>query len=611
MERQLELLSPAKNLEQGITAIDHGADAVYIGAPQFGARVAAGNSMADIEALVRHAHLFGSKVFATVNTLLFDQELEDARQMIWQLYHAGVDALIVQDLGLLETDLPPIELHASTQTHNRDPRRIKFLEQVGFKRIILARETSLDEMSALRETVSADLEAFIQGALCVCYSGQCYMSQYLNGRSGNRGACSQPCRSAYDLLNAEGKVLHRNEHLLSLKDFSAAQHIENMIDAGITSFKIEGRLKDISYVKNVTAYYRRLLDGIMARREGLKPASSGQTVFFFEPDLERTFNRGFTDYFLVGRQSMASRATQKSLGKKLGAVVSSQGNRLTINCQEPLTAGDGLCYFNEKNQLEGFLVNHVNGHQIVANKAVAVKSGTTIWRNNDYAFEKQLQGATSERKIAVSMTLEQTATGVRLSLIDADGCQAYAENDGTPQPANNAERAKESIEKQLGKLGGTPFRMETLKLQFDTLPFLPAATLNELRRQAVEQLLERRLDYFHPNDKPFVANDIPYFEPQVDYHANIINDSAEAFYRRHQAPCTERGVEQSHDYGGKALMTCKYCLRYELGQCLKLKCNATVAPDYQGTLYLTNNGRRFRLQFNCQPCEMQVLAAEG
>lgn len=608
MERQLELLSPAKNLEQGITAIDHGADAVYIGAPQFGARVAAGNSMADIEALVRHAHLYGSKVFATVNTLLFDHELEAARQMIWQLYHSGVDALIVQDMGLLETDLPPIELHASTQTHNIDPRRIKFLEQVGFSRIILARETSLEQMKQLRESTTAELEAFVQGALCVCYSGQCYLSQYLNGRSGNRGACSQPCRSAYDLTNEHGALLQHNQHLLSLKDFSAAQHIETMIDAGITSFKIEGRLKDNCYVKNVTAYYRRLLDTIMARREGLKPASSGTTHILFEPDLERTFNRSFTDYFLVGRQPMASHTTQKSLGKQIGNALSSQGNKLTINTKEKLKAGDGLCYFNEQNLWEGFLVNHVDGNQIVANKTLHIKVGTPLWRNNDYAFEKLLQGNTSERKVAVSMTFEQTPSGVRLSLVDADGCQATVESEGTPPPANNKERAKESIEKQLGKLGGTPFRMESLKLQFDTLPFLPAATLNEMRRQSVEQLIAQRLAHYHPTDKTVAVNDTPYFEPQVGYRANIINDSAEAFYSRHHAKCIERGVEQTHDYGGKALMTCKYCLRYELGQCLKHKCNTTVAPEYQGTLYLNNNGRRFRLQFNCQQCEMQIMA---
>ena len=611
MKRSLELLAPAKNLEQGKAAIDHGADAVYIGAPLFGARVAAGNSIEDIDQLVKYAHLFGSKVFVTVNTLLFDDELEAAEKLTWELYNRGVDALIVQDMGLLEMHLPPIELHASTQTHNLDLRRVKFLEQVGFRRIILARETSLEQMAVMRKETTADLEAFIQGALCVCYSGQCYMSQYLNGRSGNRGACSQPCRSAYDLQNADGKILKHDEHLLSLKDFSAAQHIESMIAAGITSFKIEGRLKDLSYVKNVTAYYRRLLDGIMERQEGLKPASSGRTVFFFEPDLERTFNRGFTDYFLVGRQPMASHATQKSLGKKIGRITSSQGNRLTINSQETLTAGDGLCYFNEENRLEGFLVNHVNGNQVVANKAVVVKPGATVWRNNDYAFEKKLQGDSSERKVAVSMTFEPTGTGVRLTLHDADGCMATAETDCEKTAARDERRAKETIERQLNKLGGTPFRCTSFQLQMNPVPFLPASLLNELRRQAVEQLQQNRIAYFHPKDTTHTPNEIPYFESQLDYRANIVNTKAEAFYRRHQALCMERGLEATRQYHGKALMTTQYCLRYELGQCLMHKCNKTVAPDYQGPLYLLNNGNRFPLHFDCQACRMQVMTPES
>ena len=608
MDVKLELLSPAKNKEQGIAAINHGADAVYIGAPQYGARVAASNTMADIEALVKYAHIFHCKVFATVNTLLFDDELEEARQMIWQLYHAGVDALIVQDMGLLELDLPPIELHASTQTHNIDPRRIKFLEQVGFSRIILAREATLDQMKEIRNTTQAELEAFVQGALCVSYSGQCYMSQYLNSRSGNRGACSQPCRSAYDLTDGQGNILYHNQHLLSLKDFSAAQHIESMIDAGIRSFKIEGRLKDICYVKNITAYYRKLIDSIIARREGFAAASSGRTSIHFLPDPERTFNRGFTDYFLVKRQPMASHATQKSLGKRIGTVVESHGNQLTIKTKETLTAGDGLCFFNNQKQLEGFLVNHVNGNTVAANKPVELQPGTPIWRNNDYAFEKKLEGDTSERKISVSMTFGQTSHETFLSVVDEDGCQATVKTSEVFATANNPQKAQETIEKQLGKLGGTPFRLDTLNLQFDTLPFLPASTLNDLRRRAVERLEDIRIERFRPIDKTHRPNDIPYFEQMLDYRANIINSQSESFYRRHQAQCAERGLEQTQRYDGKALMTCKYCLRYELGQCLMHKNNKTISPDYQGELFLTNNGKRFRLQFNCKQCEMQIFA---
>ena len=609
MTTKLELLAPAKNLEQGKAAIDNGADAVYIGAPLFGARFAAGNSIEDIDKLVKYAHLFGSKVFATVNTILFDDELEEAQRLIWALYNTGTDAVIVQDMGLLELDLPPIELHASTQTHNIDPQRIKFLEQVGFKRIILARETSLEQMKVLRKTISADLEAFIQGALCVCYSGQCYMSLYLNGRSGNRGSCSQPCRSAYDLINETGKTLRHNEHLLSLKDFSAAQHIESMIDAGITSFKIEGRLKDISYVKNVTAYYRQLIDSIIAKREGLRAASSGRTTFFFEPDLERTFNRGFTDYFLQKRQPMASTTTQKSLGKKIGQVLSVNGAQLTIKTKETLTAGDGICYFNNENQLEGFLVNQVSGNKITANKQLEIKSGTLLWRNNDYAFEKQMQGTTSERKISVSMTFGETAEGVSLTIKDEDGCEATTETICEKMAANNKERAKDMITKQLSKLGGTPFQATEITLATNNLPFLPAAAINNLRRKAVDLLQDERLRHFYPKDTTLIPNEIPYFETCLDGRANIVNSKTEAFYRRHNVTTIERGPDQPN-IGFKKdfpLMTTKYCLRYELGQCLMHKCNKSIDKDYCGELYLLNNGRRFRLHFDCKNCEMQIL----
>lgn len=615
MKTKLELLAPAKNAEQGMAAIDHGADAVYIGASLFGARVAAGNSIVDIERLVKHAHMFGSKVFATVNTLLFDNELEDARQLMWQLYNAGIDAAIVQDMGLLELDPPPLELHASTQTHNIDPRRIKFLEQVGFKRIILARETSLRQMRELRKTVAADLEAFVQGALCVCYSGQCYLSKYLNSRSGNRGDCSQPCRSSYDLVNDEGKTLQRDKHLLSLKDFSAAQHLEEMIDAGITSFKIEGRLKDQSYVKNTTAYYRQLLDGIIARKEGLQASSSGKTVFYFTPDLEKTFNRGFTDYFLSGRHKMASHATQKSLGKQIGEVVSCKGNSITVKTVEPISAGDGICFFNRQNQLEGFLVNHADGNRITANKQLEIKSGTLLWRNNDYLFEKKMQGKTAERKIAVSMTLSDTDDGLLLQLVDEDGIGSAKSVKCDKEPATNEPRAKESAKKQLAKTGGTPFEVCDIQIKTNQTYFIPASHLNELRRIAIETLKEKRIEHFRPRDNQHVPNDLPYFETELDGLANIVNDKSESFYRRHGVSTIERGPDQPGketvlSNGNFPLMTTKYCLRYELGQCLQNKCNKGVDTDYRGGLYLLNNRRRLMLHFDCKKCEMSITSSE-
>ena len=612
MKSRLELLAPAKDAEQGIAAIDHGADAIYIGAPLFGARSSARNNIEDIERLVKYAHIFGSKVFATVNTLIFDNELNDARDMIWALYNIGIDAIIVQDMGILEMDLPPIELHASTQTHNIDIERIKFLEQVGFRRVILARETPLKQIASIRKEVKIDLESFVQGALCVCYSGQCYMSLYLNGRSGNRGCCSQPCRSAYDLINDEGKMLRKNEHLLSLKDFSAVQHLEELIDAGITSFKIEGRLKDMSYVKNVTAFYRRQLDKIIERKEGLRPSSSGKTVIYFEPELERTFNRGFTDYFLVGRKPMASTTTQKSTGKLIGSVIAVSNNTVTIDTHETLTAGDGICYFNNERQLEGFLVNHVNGNRITANKTLDIKSGAQLWRNNDFAFEKQLQGKTAERKIAVSMILDETYDGIRLTVRDEDGCEASAAVACVKEPARDIARAKETTEKQLSKLGSTPFEIRDITIDTEQPYFFPSSLINELRRSAIETHIMKRIETFKPADKHLIPNNIPYYSTHLDGRNNIVNDKAEDFYRRHGVTDIERGPDQPgiDIRDNFPLMTTKYCLRFELGQCLMHKCNKTIDKDYANSLFLHNTGRRFRLEFDCKHCEMQVFYAE-
>ena len=609
---KLELLSPAKNLEFGREAVNHGADALYIGAPAFGARAAATNTLEDVEALVRYAHLYGCKVFATVNTLLFDDELEPAVKMIRQLYNIGVDALIIQDLGLLECDLPPIELHASTQCHNASIERVKFMESVGFKRIILARETSLEQMRALRQATTADLEAFVHGALCVSYSGQCYMSQYLNGRSGNRGCCSQPCRSSYDLVTADGRLLLKDRHLLSLRDFNASQQLASMIDAGITSFKIEGRLKDLSYVKNITAYYRQLLDNLM---EGHTRASSGSCTFFFTPDPERTFSRGYTDYFFRGRQPMANFATQKAIGKEVGKVVKIGRNSLTVSGNTRFTPGDGLCYLDADGLMQGFLVNQADGQTLTPNRMPDLAVGTTLWRNHDQAFEKTLQGESAVRKVEVRLEFRATADGFSLQLTDEDGLQTQATVEAPHNEARDAQRAGEQIVKQLGKLGDSPFvARETV----DTTQgrwFLPASTLNALRREAVQQLIDLRISHFHPADTPRRTCEGATVPSALDYRANVLNAKAEAFYRRHGAQQVERGLEQTGDYGGKALMTTRYCLRYELGCCLQGKNenekrrNETVEIKPGDTLLLRNQERLFRLEFDCRECLMRICKA--
>ena len=612
---KLELLSPAKNLEFGREAINHGADALYIGAPAFGARAAATNTLEDIEALVQYAHLYGSKVFVTVNTLLFDNEIDDAVKMIHQLYNIGVDALLIQDMGLLECDLPPIELHASTQCHNASVERIKFLEQAGFRRVVLARETSLEQMREIRQATKMDLEAFVHGALCVSYSGQCYMSQYLNSRSGNRGCCSQPCRSTYDLYNGDGKLLIKERHLLSLRDFNASQQLHSMIDAGITSFKIEGRLKDLSYVKNITAYYRQLLDSMM---EGHEKVSSGNCTYTFTPDPERTFNRGYTDYFLRERQPLASFATQKSIGKKIGEVTSIGSYTLSISGTEPFANGDGLCYLDADGKMQGFLVNDVQGRTVTPNHMPDIKVGTAIWRNNDQAFEKQLQGRTAERKIGVEMLFCVSRRGFSLDIKDEDGVSVVqhmaAEHAESNKPLHNSN----NIVKQLSKLGNTPFVATKINDVTEGRYFITAGTLNELRRKAVELLKEYRIKHFHPEDRVRHDQNQPYPTAELDYRANVINDKAESFYKHHGVNEIERGLEQTEDYDDKALMTTKYCLRYELGCCLqgknekeerrKEKKLPFIAPT--DTLILRNNDRRFRLDFDCRQCLMHIYSAK-
>ena len=602
-----ELLAPARDAVYGREAINHGADAVYIGAPAYGARAAATNSIADIEQLTRYAHLYRARVFVTLNTALFDHELEQTVQMAHELYNVGVDALIIQDMGLLECSLPPIELHASTQCHNNSVEKVKFMESAGFARVILARETSLEQMQAIRSATQVELEAFVHGALCVSYSGQCYLSQYLTGRSGNRGACAQPCRSTYDLLDAKGRTLVQKSHLLSLKDFNASRHLKAMAEAGICSFKIEGRLKDLSYVKNITAYYRQLLDNMLS---GSSKPSSGKCNFTFAPDPDRTFNRGYTDYFLVDRQPMASFATQKSLGKRIGTVTAISRNSITLSGNEPLTAGDGLCFLDADGALQGFSVNAVTGRTVVPNRMPPIQVGTQVWRNNDQQFERQLKGSTATRTIGVEMEFGTTPSGFSLKIIDEDGVEIMHAVDSMHIECEKPQQNSDTIQRQLSKLGGTPF---VSTLSTDTTHgayLLPASTLNRLRREAVALLSEERIRQFRPRPVSRTDGLLPYPHPEVDYSANVLNAKSEQFYLRHKCHVLERGLEQTGDYEGKPLMTTRYCLRYELGCCRlgKSKGHPSVDLKPDEPLFLHNNGRRFRLEFDCRNCQMLLYA---
>lgn len=596
---KIELLIPAKDLHNGRVAIDHGADALYIGAPKFGARQAVGNSIQDIEALVQYAHLYGSKVYVTVNTLLYDEELEEAQRLIYSLYNAGADALIIQDLGILKLDFPPIKLHASTQCHNHSVERIQFLEKLGFQRAILARETDLNTIKAMRANSNIEIETFIHGALCVSYSGQCYISKMLTGRSGNRGECAQICRTCFDLCDANGEVLIKNKHLLSLRDMNRSAFLKEIFEAGVISLKVEGRLKDENYVKNVTSYYRKSLDMILGEGQRL---GSGKTTLFFNPDPDRTFNRGFTDYFLKGERSrMASFDTPKAMGKKIGRLRQDSSGKLFYDGDESVVNGDGLCFINQYGELEGFSVNHVAGNQIIPHKPLTSFRQVDLYRNVDKTFEKLLNGKTAERKIDVNILFEELENGFKLTIMDEDGCQGALRIESAKEPAKNPEMAMHQLESSLMKLGETPFVSSRVELETGSY-FFPNSMINKWRNEAVENLKAARIEHFkakaceHPYSPESLYED-------ASYKRNITNALHQEVYEDFGARNIECGVDKTLDFKDKEVMICKYCLRYELGQCKKQQ--RATAPE---PWYLKNSQSKFRLEFNCNQCVMKIIA---
>ena len=616
---KIELLLPAKDLSAGMTAINHGADAVYIGASAFGARQAAGNSLHDIEELVRYAHLYGSKVHVTVNTLLYNNELEGARKLLWELYNIGVDAVLIQDLGLLKLDIPPIALHASTQCHNHSVERIQFLEKLGFTRAVLARETDLETIQQIHNQTDIELEAFVHGALCVCYSGQCYISRMMTGRSGNRGECAQICRTRFDLQDASGKTLIRNKHLLSLKDMCRADYIEAMLKAGIVSFKVEGRLKNESYVKNVTAFYRRRLDAILEGNPEYQRVGSGITRFFFTPDLHKTFNREYTQYFIDGRrEQIASFDTPKAIGEPIGALIQRNGKYYvepqyskTSSLSSPgrgkklgstIVNGDGLCFINTEGELEGFLVNGVEGNRIIPHKPLSSFTKVALYRNIDKNFEKVLSGKTAERKIAVDMSFEELSDRVRLTVVDEDGCTAFVEECLELVPAQQPEKMAETLRTALSKLGGTPFEARNIVIPICTV-FLRTGFINELKTKVLDRLAAVRVEHFRPKDLPLCYHPETLFQ-HADYLRNITNEAHKSVYEDFGAKEIEYGLDKTEDYTGKIVMICKYCLRHEMGWCSK-KSSEKCPPQ---PLYLVSGRFKFRLIFDCSSCVMKLVA---
>ncbi len=603
--KNIELLAPAKDLESGIAAINYGADAVYIGAPKFGARVAAGNSLEDIKNLCEYAHLFYAKVYVTLNTILYDNELEEVEQLIHKLYEIGADAIIIQDMGILEMDLPPIPFFASTQTNNYTWQKVKFLEDAGIQRVILARELSLKQIQEIRSKTKVDLEFFIHGALCVSLSGQCYFSHAIDKGSANRGACAQACRSYYSLKDKDGKTLAKNKHLLSLKDLNLTDHINELLDSGITSFKIEGRLKDIAYVKNITSHYRKHIDLALETRKDFIKQSSGNIYSDFNSDPERTYNRGYTNYFINGRiEGIASIDTPKSIGKEIGKVKSIGPDYFKIESSLTLHNGDGICFFDDSLVLQGFNVNKVDNTKIHIDKTQDLKPGTIIYRNYDHQFNKQLSNSRTERKISVDIEINETEEGISIQAKDSDNIAITWDYNKQKEEAKNAELAIHNIKKQFSKGGDSVFRVGNVSVNINTPLFFPISELNELRRKTFGLLKDERIKTYQRSEFKTEKTSHNYPDEFLDYKGNVLNQKAINFYKRHGVKMIENAFEAQHNFKSKEIMTTRHCIKYQMGACEKYNNNAIKLNE---PLFLEDNNRSYKLDFNCKDCMMKVI----
>jgi putative protease len=604
--RKIELLAPAKNLECGIEAIKHGADAVYIGAPLFSARAAAGNTIDDIKTLADYAHMFNAKVYVALNTILSDKELSDAEKLIWQLYNdAGVDALIIQDMGITKLNLPPIPLHASTQVDNRTIDKVKFLEQAGFDQVVLARELTIEEIHDIASQTTAKIEVFVHGALCVCYSGQCYLSEALSGRSANKGACAQYCRLPYTLMDSEGETIVVRKHLLSMKDLNLSESLEELLDAGVSSLKIEGRLKDVSYVKNVVSYYRKKLDSIFLKRPEYICASSGRSIYTFEPDLSKSFNRGFTKYFLDGRiKDIWSVDSPKSIGEPIGKVTDITTRFFSVNTKKKISNGDGLCFFNNRKELEGIQVNRVDGKRIIPANMPSLRKGNFIYRNHDHEFEKILAKESAERKIGISINFEEKAFGFSLQATDEDSNSVVLNFECQKEKAHKDQ--SDNIRHNLGKTGSTIFKVEEIDIRFNDSYFIPASLLSDWRRQLTDRLLSVRKINYRQDIKQYKQTSHNFPINEITYLGNVMNDKAKEFYIQHQSSVSQFAFEKE-SRKDVPLMFTRHCIKQALGWCPK---EGGQKHPYKEPFYMIYNNSRLRLLFDCKDCEMKVYEAE-
>ena len=600
--RPIELLAPARDLLCGKEAILHGADAVYIGAPRFGARSAAGNSVEDIAELCAFAHLYSARIYVALNTILREEELKEAERLIHQLYSAGVDALIIQDMGITRLDLPPIPLHASTQMDNRTSEKVRFLQTVGFTQVVLARELTLAEIRAIAEETEVPLEVFVHGALCVSYSGQCYLSAALSGRSANRGECAQYCRLPYRMVDAEGKEIAVGKHLLSLKDMNRSDHLEELLDAGVSSLKIEGRLKEVAYVKNVTAYYRQRLDAILARRPEYRRASYGRSRFDFVPTLEKSFNRGFTPFFLHGRRvDITSFDTPKSLGEPIGTVKELKGNSFTVAGVKALHNGDGLTFFNARGELEGFRVNRIEQNRVFTLDRPMIRPKMALYRNVDQEFESVLAKSSAVRKLVVELTFSDHAFGFSLELKEESGARVSIVKPFQKGLARIDQAA--NIRTQLTKLGNTPFEASAVQIALSAQWFVPSSLLAEMRREGVERLLAAKRIRYQREERCLVPTEAQFPEKRLTYLGNVANSQAEAFYRAHGVEEVEPAFERQ-PRKEVPLMFTKHCLRYSMGWCpIRQKGKSPFKEPY----YLQYKDTLLRLKFDCAACQMLIF----
>lgn len=600
--RKIEILSPAKNLETGISAILHGADAVYIGADKFGARAYAGNSVEDIKKLVEFARPYFVKVYVAFNTVLTDEQMPDAEKLIHQLYEIGVDALIIQDMGILRLNLPPIQIHASTQTDNRTADKVNFLRQSGFSRVVLARELSLNEISKISESVEVELEAFVNGALCVSYSGQCYISQSQCGRSANRGECAQFCRLPYQLYDADNRLIVKNSYLLSMKDLDLSEHIEELIDAGVCSLKIEGRMKNTEYVKNTTSLYRLKVDEIIGRRNDLQRSSSGNTRILFHPDPDKTFRRNSTTYFLNGRQQKIFQPdSPKSLGEPIGKVISIKNKSIIIDTDKELKNGDGFCFKQTGKDLVGFRANTAQANEIFPDTMPEIAVGDLIYRNYDMAFQKILSGKTSERKIPINISFKDTETGILIQITDKDNISSQTNFDCEKTLSKSPERVYDNFRQQLSKTGASIYQTEEIEIKLKDYWFFTNSQINDWRRQAIEFHTLKRIESYKREFRDIENKNYKFNTEKLSYLGNVTNEFSKQFYREHGVKEIQPGFEIKAQKGVPVMFT-RHCIKYEFGWCPK---NKQKSP-YNEPFYLENQGNRYTLEFDCKNCQMLI-----